>query len=57
MEEMIKLIWTMAFMLRDLSKYGAVDISKLPEIERAKFGVMFSLLDKQCHEAEEGSNK
>lgn len=55
MYEMSRLVWTMAFMLRDLIKHGAVDLSKLPESERAKFGVMFSLLDKQISEVEHDS--
>lgn len=55
MDDMMRMTWTLAFIMRDLIKHGAVDLSKLPESERAKFGVMFSLLEKQISEVEHDS--
>ena len=53
MDDMSRLVWTMAFMLRDLVKHGAVDLSKLPEAERLKFGVMFSVMEQKLSEVED----
>lgn len=55
MDDMSRLVWTMAFMLRDLIKHGAVDLSKLPESDRQKIGVMYAILDQQISEVEHDS--
>ena len=52
MEDISRMVWTLAYLMRDLLKYGAVDLTKLPEAERQKLGVMYALLEKQIAEVE-----
>ena len=55
MDDMMRMTWTLAFIMRDIIKYEAVDLSKLPESDREKIGVMYALLDKQISEVEHDS--
>lgn len=55
MDDMMRMTWTLAFIMRDLIKHGAVDLSKLPESDRQKIGVLYAILDQQCGEVEHDS--
>lgn len=52
MNDMNRLIWAMAYILRDLIKHGAVDLSKLPEPKRQALAVLYSQMELLIKEVE-----
>lgn len=53
MNDLNRLIWAMAFILRDLVKYGAVDLSKLPEDKRQSLAVLYTQMEYIMTEVEQ----
>lgn len=51
-DDMNRLVWAMAFIMRDLIKHGAVDLSKLPEHKRQALAVLYTQMELIIKEVE-----